>query len=124
LDAFQKLPLWLRRTLPEAMSPILPRKLIRWIERGNTHVSEINIKELKTMVWSFDPYDKIQLCPALQEISGPCQQIVEEVYAYSKTKDPLSKILYVYSKIWLAENLLMKADKMTMAHSVELRVPF
>src|SRR4029079_929010 len=33
-------------------------------------------------------------------------------------------MLYAYSKQWLPEDLLLKADKMTMAHSIELRVPF
>ncbi|RJP24774.1 MAG: asparagine synthase (glutamine-hydrolyzing) [Deltaproteobacteria bacterium] len=38
--------------------------------------------------------------------------------------DDLSKMLYVDTKTWLADDLLLKADKMTMAASVELRVPF
>jgi asparagine synthase (glutamine-hydrolysing) len=37
---------------------------------------------------------------------------------------PLSQLLYVDSKTWLPDDLLLKADKMTMAASVELRVPF
>jgi len=36
----------------------------------------------------------------------------------------LEKMLYVDTKTWLPDNLLVKADKMTMASSVELRVPF
>ena len=36
----------------------------------------------------------------------------------------LSQLLYVDSKTWLPDDLLLKADKMTMAASVELRVPF
>jgi asparagine synthase (glutamine-hydrolysing) len=36
----------------------------------------------------------------------------------------LEKMLYVDSKSWLPDDLLVKADKMTMANSVELRVPF
>ena len=32
--------------------------------------------------------------------------------------------LYIDQKFWLPDNLLLKADKMTMAHSLELRVPF
>jgi len=36
----------------------------------------------------------------------------------------LQKALYVDSKLWLPENLLMKLDKMTMYHSLEGRVPF
>ncbi len=37
---------------------------------------------------------------------------------------PLSQLLYVDSKIWLPDDLLVKADKMTMANGLELRVPF
>jgi asparagine synthase (glutamine-hydrolysing) len=33
-------------------------------------------------------------------------------------------MLYVDAKVWLPEDLLLKADKMTMATAVELRVPF
>lgn len=35
----------------------------------------------------------------------------------------LNKMLYVDTKSWLPDDLLVKADKMTMATSVELRVP-
>jgi asparagine synthase (glutamine-hydrolysing) len=38
-------------------------------------------------------------------------------------KDIINKMLYVDSKSWLPDDLLVKADKMTMANSVELRVP-
>jgi asparagine synthase (glutamine-hydrolysing) len=33
-------------------------------------------------------------------------------------------MLYVDAKIWLPDDLLLKADKMTMANGLELRVPF
>jgi asparagine synthase (glutamine-hydrolysing) len=36
---------------------------------------------------------------------------------------PLAKMLYVDTKTWLPDDLLIKADKMTMANSIELRVP-
>lgn len=39
-------------------------------------------------------------------------------------KDPVSQMLYVDTKTWLVDDLLVKADKMTMAASIELRVPF
>lgn len=35
----------------------------------------------------------------------------------------LNRMLYVDTKSWLVDDLLLKADKMTMANSVELRVP-
>ena len=36
---------------------------------------------------------------------------------------PLGTMLYVDTKTWLPDDLLIKADKMTMANSIELRVP-
>jgi asparagine synthase (glutamine-hydrolysing) len=36
----------------------------------------------------------------------------------------LNQMLYVDTKTWLPDDLLLKADKMTMATSLELRVPF
>jgi asparagine synthase (glutamine-hydrolysing) len=38
--------------------------------------------------------------------------------------DPLARMSYVDIKTWLADDLLVKADRMSMAHSLELRVPF
>ena len=37
--------------------------------------------------------------------------------------DVLNRMLYVDTKTWLPDDLLIKADKITMANSVELRVP-
>ncbi|HLK68132.1 MAG TPA: asparagine synthase (glutamine-hydrolyzing) [Bryobacteraceae bacterium] len=36
----------------------------------------------------------------------------------------LDRMLYVDAKVWLPDDLLIKADKMTMANGLELRVPF
>ncbi|HSK79881.1 MAG TPA: asparagine synthase (glutamine-hydrolyzing) [Thermoanaerobaculia bacterium] len=45
---------------------------------------------------------------------------------YEKTEglDPLLRMMYLDVKSWLPDDLLIKADKMTMATSIELRVPF
>jgi len=41
-----------------------------------------------------------------------------------KEEDTLSKMLYFDTKTWLVDDLLIKADRMSMAASLELRVPF
>ena len=38
-------------------------------------------------------------------------------------RDDLSSMLYLDTKLWLPDNLLMKSDKMTMAASLEARLP-
>jgi asparagine synthase (glutamine-hydrolysing) len=50
--------------------------------------------------------------------------IARELLARRKGDGPLEKMLYVDTKIWLPDDLLIKADRMTMANSIELRVPF
>jgi asparagine synthase (glutamine-hydrolysing) len=41
----------------------------------------------------------------------------------SRGWSPLRRMLYLDSRVWLPDDLLCKADKMTMAHGLELRVP-
>ena len=43
--------------------------------------------------------------------------------AKNPQRDDLSSMLYLDTKIWLPDNLLMKGDKMTMAASLEARMP-
>jgi len=42
----------------------------------------------------------------------------------NKGADVLSQMLYFDTKTWLVDDLLIKADRMSMASSLELRVPF
>lgn len=49
---------------------------------------------------------------------------VREFLSNSKGKSVVNRMLYVDTKTSLPDDLLLKADKMTMANSLELRVPF
>ena len=55
---------------------------------------------------------------------GHLQQTIDGYYRQVQHKDPVSRMLYLDTKTWLPEDPLLKADKMTMAASIELRVPF
>ncbi len=50
--------------------------------------------------------------------------IVMDVYKSVSDKDELTKKQQLDMKLWLPGDILLKADKMSMAHSLELRVPF
>jgi asparagine synthase (glutamine-hydrolysing) len=54
---------------------------------------------------------------ALNQIYAPLFDAVSKASS-------LDQMLYVDSKVWLPDDLLLKADKMTMANALELRVPF
>jgi asparagine synthase (glutamine-hydrolysing) len=50
-------------------------------------------------------------------------QIVGDLYAKGDGRDELTRILYVDAKLYMAEDVLVKADRMSMANSLELRSP-
>ncbi|WP_082393663.1 asparagine synthase (glutamine-hydrolyzing) [Bacillus sp. JCM 19034] len=49
---------------------------------------------------------------------------VRPLYEQADTYDDVTKMQYIDLHTWLRGDILVKADKMTMAHSLELRVPF
>ena len=50
--------------------------------------------------------------------------LIRSWHDLSRSPHPVDKSQQVSCHAWLVEDLLMKADKMTMANSIELRVPF
>ncbi len=54
----------------------------------------------------------------------PLSSITKKVYKEQKDQPDIIKMQAVDITFWLAQDILQKADKMTMAHSIEGRVPF
>jgi len=49
--------------------------------------------------------------------------ILEPVYSKIKEADEVTKKMFIDFHFWLPQDILLKADKMSMAHSIELRTP-
>jgi asparagine synthase (glutamine-hydrolysing) len=56
-------------------------------------------------------------------IDNDASRVFRRWLARNPQRDDLSSMLYLDTKIWLPDNLLMKGDKMTMAASLEARIP-
>jgi asparagine synthase (glutamine-hydrolysing) len=52
------------------------------------------------------------------------QDVTAPIYAQSEGWDPVARMQHLDLFTWLRGDILVKADKMTMANSLELRVPF
>lgn len=50
--------------------------------------------------------------------------ITKPFYDKVKNKNDITKMQYIDMHLWLIGDILLKADKMSMAHSLEVRVPF
>jgi asparagine synthase (glutamine-hydrolysing) len=51
-------------------------------------------------------------------------KVYSEHLAHCDAKSPVDRMLYVDTKLWLPDFLLLRGDKLTMANSLEGRVPF
>ncbi|MBI1796932.1 MAG: asparagine synthase (glutamine-hydrolyzing) [Candidatus Eisenbacteria bacterium] len=63
------------------------------------------------------------LTPALREHDAAATGAFAVALAATRARRPLDRMLDVDLRLWLADDLLMKMDKMSMAASVEARVP-
>ena len=52
------------------------------------------------------------------------QEITKPYYEDVKDLDDVTKMQYIDINLWMVGDILLKADRMSMANSLELRVPF
>jgi asparagine synthase (glutamine-hydrolysing) len=63
------------------------------------------------------------LVPEIANGHEPAIQRIRDLYNRGAGRDELTRILYVDVKLYMTENVLVKADRMSMANSIELRSP-
>ncbi|MFH1740706.1 MAG: asparagine synthase (glutamine-hydrolyzing) [bacterium] len=124
LSRFQRLPRWMRDTIPTAVFKAVGyTRGAQRLELLNLPLAERNRRLLPHMTNYFTSVEKRSLWPDVPFLPDS-DGIIAGYYKRAQTNDPLHQMLYAYCQDWLVEDLLMKADKMTMANSLELRVPF
>lgn len=117
---FKKLPLGLRRAAASAAKkmPYFKGKnfLLKCSERPEDYFFG------QALVFPENEAESI-LQPAYR---GGCtaHELAGHFYDRVKDEDEVTKKQYLDMNMWLPGDILLKADKMCMAHSLELRVPF
>ncbi|MCI8601227.1 MAG: asparagine synthase (glutamine-hydrolyzing) [Oscillospiraceae bacterium] len=51
-------------------------------------------------------------------------ELTRDIFAEVADRDPLIKMQYMDTRTWLRGDILVKGDRLSMAHSLEVRVPF
>lgn len=121
LTIYDKLPFPFRRTV-SAICNFLPKKrgINYFIRRGQT-IEERYIGNAN--IFSYKERRKLLKSPYAKNVCKP-QAVCSKYYADVKNEDTVTKMQYLDINMWLAGDILLKADKMSMANSLELRVPF
>ncbi|WHZ06154.1 asparagine synthase (glutamine-hydrolyzing) [Neobacillus sp. YX16] len=120
LEMFNKIPR-AGKILLKGIANIMPEgmKGKSFIERGVTPMEERYIGNAKM----FTEEEKRELLSVYRE-GLHFTDITKPLYTESKSYDPVDRMQYIDIHTWMRGDILLKADKMTMAHSLELRVPF
>ena len=72
----------------------------------------------------FNEKEKKKVVKSEYLVGKTFKEVTKPIYDKVKDKGEVTKMQYLDMHLWLPEDILLKADKMTMAHSLELRVPF
>jgi asparagine synthase (glutamine-hydrolysing) len=121
MEKFRKLPVFLRNDVFLNLLELFPSsdKLRNYIHSARL--------PLDTRYWGvsrvFNQYSLQKLCPQA-DFSNRLGTLYSNYYTLASHFNVLDQMLFIDLNTWLPDDLLMKADKMTMAASQELRVPF
>ncbi|MDU0478094.1 asparagine synthase (glutamine-hydrolyzing) [Staphylococcus chromogenes] len=120
LAPFEKIPAPLRRglgalgnRLPDGMKgkSLLQRGSMTMEERYYGNARSFNFEQMQRVIpWAREDWDH-------REVTAP-------IYAKSRHMDPVARMQHLDLFTWMRGDILVKADKITMANSLELRVPF
>ncbi|KZS59107.1 asparagine synthase (glutamine-hydrolyzing) [Mycobacterium ostraviense] len=120
LKPFDYLPRRLRRSMGKASTP-LPEGMRgkSLLHRGSLTLEERYYGNAR----SFSDAQLRDVLPGFRE-DWTHTDVTAPVYAQSAGWDPVARMQHIDLFTWLRGDILVKADKMTMANSLELRVPF
>ena len=119
LKAYQKLPAGIRKMLADIVRPMPKFKGRSFLIRGANTVE----KRFIGNAFMFDKTEKQMILKTGLKVSEP-YEYTKKLYDRVSDYDDITKMQYLDINTWMVGDILLKADRMSMANSLELRVPF
>ena len=119
MAAYNRIPRPIRRGIG-AVAQRLPHKHgVNFLIRGSQDLQERFIGN----AYMFTEKERKELLKIKTSAPAPTA-ITKPFYDRCKDSDEVTQMQYLDLHLWMTGDILLKADKMSMAHSLELRVPF
>lgn len=116
---YDKLPRLVRRGIGNIAAKLPAKRGVNFFVRKGRDVEERFIGN----AYMFTPEQRRELLKITTSAPEPTE-LTRPFYKNVKGKDDVTKMQYLDLHMWMAGDILLKADKMSMANSLELRVPF
>ncbi len=118
--SYRKLPKWFRKCLAGIVGMLPFRfKGKNFLIRASKDLEERFVGN----AYMFSEKERKKLLKIKTNAMNPFD-MVKPIYDRVKDKDDITKMQYLDMHMWLSGDILLKADKMSMANSLEVRVPF
>jgi asparagine synthase (glutamine-hydrolysing) len=124
--AFERIPRWAWRMYRELIYPRLPENMrgrkfsynvsLPWRERYVDGISFVPSFERDMPLLSAEFRDVLRT-------GGSPESVMYRYFDQAPATDPISQMLYVDTKTYMVADILTKVDRMSMAASLEVRVP-
>lgn len=116
---YDKLPRGLKRGIGSVAAKLPAKRGVNFFVRKGKDVEEKFIGN----AYIFTPEQRKLLLKIETDAPKPTD-ITRPYFEKVKDADDVTKMQYLDLHLWMAGDILLKADKMSMANSLELRVPF
>ena len=117
---YKKIPFFIRRGIKNIVSIFPYFKGQGFLIKGGQKLNEYYVGEAFIM----DDKEANNILSKEYQSKLSFKDITKPYYEEVKDKSELIQKQYIDMNLWLPNDILLKADKMTMANSLELRVPF
>ncbi|MCH4239262.1 MAG: asparagine synthase (glutamine-hydrolyzing) [Oscillospiraceae bacterium] len=116
---YNRLPLFLRRAIGAVADCLPPVRGVNFLVRRGVPLEERYIGNTNLM-------DERRKKKLLRNYTGTVRPIdISHIYLdQMKGQDDVARMQFCDLNLWMVGDILLKADKMSMANSLELRVPF
>ena len=116
---YDRLPKFFRRGVGKVAGKLPAKRGVNFFVRKGKTVEERFIGN----AYMFTPQERKKLLKITTDAPDP-MRITRHYYKRVAKLDDVTKMQYLDLHLWMAGDILLKADKMSMANSLEVRVPF
>lgn len=116
---YNKIPMPIRRIIGKLASLFPQKRGFNFLVRRGQTLEERYIGNANM----FSVKERAKLLKGKSTAPAP-QQLCKQFYKEAESYDDITKMQYLDIHMWLMGDILLKADKTSMANSLELRVPF
>ena len=119
LKKYRKLPMFIRKFIKTIVSPFPSFHGKNFLTKGGSKIEDYFVGQ----AFVFDNKEANKILTDNYKSDLKFQDITKPYFDKVKGTDDLTKMQYLDMHFWLPNDILLKADKMSMANSLELRVP-